>query len=141
MTKNLQYTFYEIVCKDEDIDFIYIGSTKDFKKRKYQHKNACINEKNPNYNIQPYQFIRENGGWINFNMNSIEICECETKTHALIREQYWIESRKANFNNRKSFITNQQKISTKKNTMKYITKYIKRKMMRKSSKRKNNIMN
>ena len=45
MTKNLQYTFYEIVCKDENKDFIYIGSTKDFKNRKYQHKNACINEK------------------------------------------------------------------------------------------------
>ena len=93
MTKNLQYTFYEIVCKDEDKDFIYIGSTKDFKNRKYQHKSACINQTDKQHYYQLYQFIRENGGWDNFNMNPIEICECETKTHARIREQFWIENK------------------------------------------------
>ena len=109
MTKNLQYTFYEIVCKDEDKDFIYIGSTKDFKNRKYQHKTACINEKNKIYHLQVYKFIRENGGWDNFNMNPIEILECETKTHARIREQYWIDLKKANLNQLRAFITEDQK--------------------------------
>ena len=109
MTENITYTFYEIVCKDEDKDFIYVGSTKDFKNRKYQHKTVCNNKNLKGYNLQIYQFIRENGGWENFNMNPVEILDCETKTHARIREQYWIEQKKANLNKFKAYRTEEQK--------------------------------
>jgi len=113
MTKNLQYTFYEIVCKDENKDFIYIGSTKDFKNRKYQHKSSSININNPKNNLQVYQFIRENGGWNNFDMNPIEIYECETKTHARIREQYWIELKKSKLNKYKAFVPEEERLENK----------------------------
>jgi hypothetical protein len=108
MTENHTYTFYEIVCKDEDKNFIYIGSTKDFKNRKYQHKKTWNNENFKEYNIQLYQFIRGNGGWENFEMNPIEILECESKTHARIREQYWIELKKANLNKVRAYRTKEQ---------------------------------
>ena len=62
-------TFYEksIIYKlkhNEDYDDtnIYIGSTSNFKNRKYQHKFACNNEKDIAHNRFVYQFIRDNGG-------------------------------------------------------------------------------
>jgi len=101
MTK-LEYTIYEIKCNDEDKEFIYIGSTKNFNRRKKQHELYSINEKN-NYLL--YKFIRENQGWANFQMKIIEIIVCETKTDARIREQFWLENKKANLNNRNAYST------------------------------------
>lgn len=86
-----KYIFYKISCLDETIDYIYIGSTQDFIRRKYEHKNCCINERSKHYNLQVYKFIRENGGWKNFQMIPIDECEFETKLHARIHEQKLIE--------------------------------------------------
>ena len=87
MTTNNTYTFYEIVCKDENIEHLYVGSTKNFRNRKWQHKQCCENENNKSYDKQLYQLIRENGGWDNFEMKPLEVSECESITHARIREQ------------------------------------------------------
>jgi hypothetical protein len=100
MTENNTYTFYEIVCKDENIDFIYVGSTKCFKNRKHQHKQKSVK------NIcerKLYKIINENGGWDNFEMKPLEILDCLTKTHARIREQYWIDEKNAKLNTNKAF--------------------------------------
>ena len=66
-------TFYDksIIYKlkhneDYDDNNIYIGSTSNFKNRKYQHKNKCSNEKSKEYNYYVYQFIRANGNWDNW---------------------------------------------------------------------------
>ena len=50
------------------------------------------------YNIFVYQFIRENGGWDNFDMILIEEYECENRLQAEQRERYWIETLKAELN-------------------------------------------
>ena len=49
---------YKLCCKDPNIEDIYIGSTCNLRKRKNQHKNSCINEKNSNYSNRVYIFIR-----------------------------------------------------------------------------------
>jgi len=43
-------------------DSVYVGSTIDFRSRKYQHKCYIYNEKNKNYNVKLYKTIRENDG-------------------------------------------------------------------------------
>jgi len=62
---------YKIVCKDEAIKDFYIGSTSNFKKRLYNHKLSCNNSNNGGYNYKIYQFIRSNGGWVNWEMKII----------------------------------------------------------------------
>ena len=57
---------YKIKCKDPLITEFYIGSTRNFKQRGYQHK---ANSKKSNFKV--YEFIRSNGGWDNFDMKLI----------------------------------------------------------------------
>ena len=64
---------YKLVHKEDyDNVNVYVGSTTDFIKRKNQHKNSCINEKQKGYNEKKYQYIRDNGGWNEWNMIEIE---------------------------------------------------------------------
>ena len=59
---------YKIACKDEAITEIYIGSTSNFKSRMRTHKCYCNGQKS---NLKVYQFIRSNGGWVNWTMKII----------------------------------------------------------------------
>ena len=69
--------FYKIVCEDLTIKECYVGHTTDFKRRKGQHKGGCKNINSKEYNAYVYQFIRNNVGWNNFDMISIEIRCCD----------------------------------------------------------------
>jgi len=91
-------TFYDksIIYKlkhNEDYDDtnIYIGSTSNFKNRKYQHKTACNNEKSKHYNVPVYQYIRANGGWNEWVMIPIEVYSCNSKNELEIRERHHID--------------------------------------------------
>ena len=64
---------YKIICKDASITDIYIGSTTNFKNRGYTHKACCNNPNSKKYNYKVYKFIRDNGGWENWQM--IKICD------------------------------------------------------------------
>ena len=75
---------YKIVCCDENITDVYVGSTTDYKSKKNQHKSNCYNEKSHCYNLKLYQFIRENKGWNNFQMIPVEEYPCENVTQARI---------------------------------------------------------
>jgi hypothetical protein len=93
----MKYIIYEITPLDKSLVYSYIGSTKNFRTRKFQHKNRCYYEKDiKNYNLPVYQFIRENGGWDAFEMNPIEEIEVENKTQARIREQFFKNEREKN---------------------------------------------
>ena len=99
--KDMDYSktiIYKIVCKDINITDLYVGHTTNFTKRKNQHKNTCNNENNKKYNLNVYQFIRNNGGWENFDMIEIEKYNCNDKLEACKRERYWIETLKASLN-------------------------------------------
>jgi len=91
-------TFYDksIIYKikhNEDYDDtnIYVGSTSNFKQRKYKHKSNCNNEKDKKYNIPIYQYIRANGGWDEWVMIPIEPYPCNSIIELEIRERYYID--------------------------------------------------
>ena len=62
---------YKIVCKDLNINLIYVGSTTcGIVKRKGCHKAHCNNEKATQYNYKIYKQIRENKA--DYYKNNIE---------------------------------------------------------------------
>lgn len=91
---------YKLCCKDTQIKDEYIGSTTCKDRRKNQHKTHCNNssEKNKDYNRQVYKFIRENGGWNNWDMVVIEEYPCDNRIQLLQRERYWMEIRNSTLN-------------------------------------------
>ena len=66
--------------------YVYIGSTTNFNRRKYQHKESCNNEKSKKYNFKLYQIIRECGGWNNFEMVLVAKCPCDDKKELHAKE-------------------------------------------------------
>jgi hypothetical protein len=97
--------FYKIVCRDPEITDFYVGHTTNFVKRKYVHKHTCINVNSTGYNYIVYQFIRENGGWGNWDMIMIETCECENSIDACKKERQWIEELKPTLNKYRAYIS------------------------------------
>jgi molecular chaperone DnaK (HSP70) len=90
---------YEIVCKDVNITQRYVGSTTNLIQRRGAHKTNCNNEKGKNYSMYVYQFIRENGGFENWDVVLIEqVIDCQDKQNLHKRERYYIESLKAELN-------------------------------------------
>lgn len=90
---NIDYSktiIYKIVCKNEDVKDIYVGSTTRFKERRREHKKHCINEIYKEYNYKVYQMIRANGGWTNWEMIEIikQPCKDVAESHALERHYY-----------------------------------------------------
>jgi len=72
-----QTTIYKISCKDSKVKHVYIGYTTNFIQRKYFHKNNCINHEATNYDDRLYAVIRKHGGWENWKMENIHVCNCE----------------------------------------------------------------
>jgi hypothetical protein len=89
---------YKIVCNDVNVKDLYVGSTTNFIQRKNQHKSNCNNITTKHYNYYVYDFIRNNGGWDNFNMVIIEKYPCNDRLEASQRERFWIETLNANLN-------------------------------------------
>jgi hypothetical protein len=92
---------YQIKCLDE-VDFIYVGHTTNFRSRKSGHKNSCNNPNVKDYNMLVYQKIREHKGWENWEMIPLEEYACNSSTEARIREQEWIDKLQSTLNMRKS---------------------------------------
>ena len=106
--------FYKIVCKDTNIPDCYVGHTTDFTKRKSQHKSKCYDENDRHFNIYPYQFIRENGGWENWDMINIKTRNCKDSLEAKGIERDFTEKLKATLNIRRPIRTNEEKAESKK---------------------------
>ncbi len=64
---------YKLCCLDTTIKDIYVGSTVNFKQRKDRHKR----ETRTNTTRKVYKFIRDNGGWNNWNMIWIKDFSCD----------------------------------------------------------------
>ena len=106
---------YKVVHKDDyDNANIYIGSTTDFTRRKNQHKNTCINDKHKDHNAKKYQYIRNNGGWNEWNMIEIEKHPCNYGNEARTREEYWRSHFNAQLNMVKSYQTYEERLEHKK---------------------------
>lgn len=89
---------YKVSCKDTNITEFYIGSTVNFSQRKYDYNSKMKNEKANAYNTKYYKFIRENGGWENWNMEIYEYYPCNTKEELEDREDYLVIELKSPLN-------------------------------------------
>lgn len=98
------YVIYKITC-DSLPDYVYVGSTTNFIKRKCYHRDYSnkYDETDKHAKYKVYQIIRENGGWDNWSMVPVEEFKCDTIQQARIREQHWLEELKANMNSRNAF--------------------------------------
>ncbi len=68
--------FYKIVSNDLTIKDCYVGHTTNYIDRKARHKIHCNNSIHKHHYCKLYVFIRDNGGWDNFNMVLIEVVPC-----------------------------------------------------------------
>ena len=107
------YTFYKIVCDDVP-EFVYIGSTCNFIRRKSQHKGACNNPTNRCHNLKLYQTILEHGGWDKWDMIIIDKLDQSTLLDARIREEELRLKYNGNLNMVKAHITTEELIEHKK---------------------------
>lgn len=90
---------YKLCCNDPEITDIYVGSTCNFKVRKYGHKRSCHNETDKEHNRYVYRFIRENGGWENWSMVMIKkYPEVKDMYELHHKERKWIRKLKATLN-------------------------------------------
>jgi len=76
---------YHIINKETD-EVLYVGSTKDYNKRKKDHRNLWYKEK---YNHPIYKYIREND--IQYDMKPIKTFDTYNKEELLQEEQEEIE--------------------------------------------------
>ena len=100
--------FYKIVCKDENIKDLYVGHTTDYRARIHKHKYNCCNPAMYGYNLKVYQFIRQNGGWDNFQTRIIEEQSLNNRKEAELHEGYLINILDATLNTQKPGITKNQ---------------------------------
>jgi hypothetical protein len=89
---------YKLVCRDLTVPEICVGYTTDFTNRKCKHKHVCSNIKHKDHNLKVYRYIRENGGWLNWQMVEIEKFPCLDEIEACKRERYYIETLKSSLN-------------------------------------------
>tara|TARA_R110002049_G_scaffold234559_1_gene407777 strand:+ start:209 stop:772 length:564 start_codon:yes stop_codon:yes gene_type:complete len=84
-------SIYKLCCKDPKITDIYVGSTCAFRRRKAGHKHNCNNEKGNAYNHNVYKFIRDHGGFSNWEMIELLKYPCETKRELELKEREYLE--------------------------------------------------
>ena len=75
---------YKLVSTDINIKEIYVGSTINFRTRKFDHKKACNNENVKALNFNVYKYIRANGGWDMFVMIQLEEVKHDTSERATL---------------------------------------------------------
>ena len=66
----MKYTIYSLVCKNGATDYTYVDYTRNVSNIKYHHKQNLLRHTGTLYDI-----IREFGGWSNWEMNTLEMCD------------------------------------------------------------------
>ena len=100
---------YKIKSKDETLLTCYIGSTVNLHIRKNRHKSNCYNVNNKEYNKKIYKYMRNNGGFNNFEFIILQdnILFNERKELNKIEGKYIIECEN-NLNSQTAGRTNQE---------------------------------
>jgi hypothetical protein len=78
---------YVIYCTVDETLPVYIGKTKDLKRRWWGHKSVCTNENSERYNYPVYQFIRENHGIEQWSIKELYMCK-EDDDSSILEEFY-----------------------------------------------------
>jgi len=89
---------YKLSAKDPAITSLYVGSTVDLIQRTSLHKGRCNIITCYGYELKVYNYIREHGGWDNWECIVVEKYPCETKLEKLKRERYWQDLLQADLN-------------------------------------------
>ena len=98
-----QSYIYKLCCNDTTIEDFYIGSTTNLYNRKKCHKNNSINKNRRHYNIYVYEFIRENGGFDNWNMIMLKEINVDNKRQLEREERKVFEELKPTLNKRNPY--------------------------------------
>ena len=101
MPKTSNYSncvFYRLVCRDPTVTECYVGHTCNEVKRRSGHKTKCTNEKSKAYTYFVYRFIRDHGGFENWQLIVHEKLAVKDKVDARLRERFWCEFYKATLN-------------------------------------------
>ncbi len=93
-----QSIIYKIICKDETILDVYVGSTTNFNRRLCQHRENVTNYKCRKSNYKVYKFIREHGGWSNWEMIAISEINCDDKNELKQHERLYIDALNSTLN-------------------------------------------
>lgn len=108
---------YKLRHRDDLLDEnIYVGHTINWNDRERKHKEDCNNSNSKSYNQKKYKYIRENGGWDEWEMLWIEDYPCANKKEATIKEQELMIANDAKLNTYKAFSTEEEKVE-------YLKKY------------------
>ena len=90
---------YKISCRDPHITDCYVGSTSNLRIRRSSHKTSATKPEDSQYHRQVYCFIREHGGWDNWELIPLELYPCKSKIALEIRERHWITTLGSTLNN------------------------------------------
>ena len=99
-----------VVYKITTSDSIYVGSAKNFAKRKKKHKYNLYNEKGEHYNLKVYRGIRANN--YQWEMVVIKDFPCESEAELVFEEQRYIDELKPDLNSKNSY-TNKREYTKK----------------------------
>ena len=89
---------YKLCSTDVNVTEVYVGSTKSLRNRKAGHKQTCENPNDKNHHYAVYEYIRNNGGWDNWEMIVLETVEYNEQHELRARERHWLETLKATLN-------------------------------------------
>jgi len=93
------YTYiYEWYCKDPKVKAVYVGSTKNLKKRIMNHKDKLKNNKYKSYHQIKYKYVRANGGFTNWEFKILEKTIFKTKEERFNRERHYYNILNAELN-------------------------------------------
>ena len=89
---------YMIKNKTDDAKHFYIGSTYNFKQRCKMHKINCYNQNDKNYNLKVYKYIRENGGFGEWEIILLYDYPCKNRNKLELEEKRAIMEYKSTLN-------------------------------------------
>ena len=92
---------YRLYSKNPNIKDDYIGHSANFVNRHSTHKTCCNNNKNSSkkeFHLKVYVFIRENGGFDNWQFEILEYADLKDKDEAEKLEKHYIKIFKPTLN-------------------------------------------
>ena len=116
---------YLIKHKTCDDKKVYVGSTNNLKQRIKKHEEGCYYEKSKKNNINLYKYIRQNGGFNEYQFIILECYVCNFKYELHYKEDDYIKMYDNNLNSKRAYLTRGEK-REKHNKMRRKNNYDKR---------------
>ena len=89
---------YKMSIKDGSLTDCFIGSTYRLRERKMKHKRRCNNPNESGHDSYVYQFIRDHGGFDNWDLYELEEFKYDNKKELCKKEREWVEQLKPTLN-------------------------------------------